>query len=100
MHSPELVGGCPVTAEKQEHKIVFFRTLQEIDAGRLRIEQTLIAPNYKLRFSDPKTEHGRRTIELDHFHPAFGLRFREISEKDQARIDSFVAERERAGFRG
>jgi len=32
--------------------------------------------------------------------PAFGIRFTEISEKDQARIDSFVAERERAGFRG
>jgi integrase len=37
----------------------------DLDARRLRIEQTLIAPNYKLRFSDPKTEHGRRTIELD-----------------------------------
>lgn len=42
----------------------------------------------------------RRTTELDHFHPAFGLRFTEISEKDQLRIDAFVAERERAGFRG
>ncbi|MEO8584802.1 MAG: PilZ domain-containing protein [Acidobacteriota bacterium] len=41
----------------------------------------------------------RRTTELDHFHPAFGLRFTEISEKDQVRIDAFVAERERAGFR-
>jgi DNA-binding response OmpR family regulator len=41
----------------------------------------------------------RRTTELDHFHPAFGIRFTEISEKDQVRIDAFVAERERAGFR-
>ncbi|MDL2716596.1 MAG: PilZ domain-containing protein [Acidobacteriota bacterium] len=41
----------------------------------------------------------RRTTELDHFHPAFGIRFTEISEKDQGRIDAFVAERERAGFR-
>ncbi len=41
----------------------------------------------------------RRTTELDHFHPAYGLRFTEISEKDQVRIDAFVAERERAGFR-
>ena len=41
----------------------------------------------------------RRTTDLDHFHPAFGIRFTEISEKDQARIDAFVAERERAGFR-
>jgi CheY-like chemotaxis protein len=41
----------------------------------------------------------RRTTELDHFHPAFGLRFTEIPEKDQLRIDTFVAERERAGFR-
>lgn len=41
----------------------------------------------------------RRTTELDHFHPAYGVRFTEISEKDQLRIDAFVAERERAGFR-
>jgi c-di-GMP-binding flagellar brake protein YcgR len=41
----------------------------------------------------------RRTTELDHFHPAFGIRFTEISEKDQMRVDAFVAERERAGFR-
>jgi CheY-like chemotaxis protein len=41
----------------------------------------------------------RRTTDLDHFHPAFGVRFTEISEVDQVRIDGFVAERERAGFR-
>lgn len=41
----------------------------------------------------------RRTNELDHFHPAFGIRFTEISEVDQVRIDGFVAVRERTGFR-
>jgi len=41
----------------------------------------------------------RRTTQPDHFHPAYGLRFTEISEEDQARIDAFVTERERAGFR-
>ncbi len=41
----------------------------------------------------------RRTAELDHFHPAFGIRFTEIAERDQMRVDAFVAERERAGFR-
>ena len=41
----------------------------------------------------------RRTTEPDHFHPAFGVRFTEIPEKDQLRIDAFVTERERAGFR-
>lgn len=41
----------------------------------------------------------RRTNELDHFHPAFGIRFTEIGEVDQVRIDGFVAVRERAGFR-
>ncbi len=41
----------------------------------------------------------RRTNDLDHFHPAFGIRFTEIPEADQARIDGFVAVRERAGFR-
>ncbi|HEX7616364.1 MAG TPA: PilZ domain-containing protein [Thermoanaerobaculia bacterium] len=42
----------------------------------------------------------RRTTELDHFHAAFGIRFTEISEKDQVRVDAFVAQRERASFRG
>jgi CheY-like chemotaxis protein len=41
----------------------------------------------------------RRTNDLDHFHPAFGIRFTDISEGDQVRIDGFVAVRERAGFR-
>ena len=41
----------------------------------------------------------RRTTDLDHFHPAFGIRFTEIGEVDQVRIDGYVAERERAGFR-
>ncbi len=53
---------------------------------------------------DPKPLHAaakvvRRTNDLDHFHPAFGIRFTEISEVDQVRIDGFVAVRERAGFR-
>ncbi len=53
---------------------------------------------------DPKPLHAsgkvvRRTNDLDHFHPAFGIRFTEIGEVDQVRIDGFVAERERAGFR-
>ena len=41
----------------------------------------------------------RRTNDLDHFHPAYGIRFTEISEVDQVRVDGFVAVRERAGFR-
>ena len=36
----------------------------------------------------------RRTVELDLFHPAFGLRFEEISQEGAARIDAFVAKRE------
>jgi CheY-like chemotaxis protein len=53
---------------------------------------------------DPKPLHAagkimRRTNEMDHFHPAFGIRFTEISEVDQVRIDGFVAVRERSGFR-
>jgi CheY-like chemotaxis protein len=53
---------------------------------------------------DPKPLHAtgkvvRRTNDLDHFHPAFGIRFTDISEVDQVRIDGFVAVRERAGFR-
>lgn len=41
----------------------------------------------------------RRTNDLDRVHPVFGIRFTEISEVDQVRIDGFVAVRERAGFR-
>jgi CheY-like chemotaxis protein len=36
----------------------------------------------------------RRTVDLDLFHPAFGLHFEGISAQDAARIDSFVAKRE------
>jgi len=38
----------------------------------------------------------RRTAELDVFHPAFGVRFVEMAPADLARIDAFVARRERA----
>lgn len=53
---------------------------------------------------DPQALHARgrvirRTTELDLFHPAFGIRFLEMPEKDQARIETYVAERERAGMR-
>ncbi len=41
----------------------------------------------------------RRTDDPGHFHPAYGIRFTEISEVDQVRIDAYVAVRERAGFR-
>jgi len=41
----------------------------------------------------------RRTMELDLLHPAFGIRFVEMPEKDQARIEAFVATRERGGAR-
>jgi len=39
----------------------------------------------------------RRTTELDLPHPAFGIRFAEMPERDQARIEAFVAARERGG---
>lgn len=29
------------------------------------VEQTLLAPRYELTFSEPKTKHGRRSIDLD-----------------------------------
>jgi CheY-like chemotaxis protein len=41
----------------------------------------------------------RRTMELDLIHPAFGIRFVEMPEKDQARIEAFVTARERGGAR-
>jgi CheY-like chemotaxis protein len=36
----------------------------------------------------------RRATELDLFHPAFGIRFLEVREKDRERIDRFVSARE------
>lgn len=41
----------------------------------------------------------RRTMELDLLHPAFGIRFVEMPERDQTRIEAFVATRERGGAR-
>lgn len=38
----------------------------------------------------------RRAHELDLYHPAFGIRFEEMSDADHDRIDGFVARRERA----
>ena len=37
----------------------------DLDAGRVSITQTLIAPGYKLQFSAPKTESGHRAVTLD-----------------------------------
>jgi len=37
----------------------------DLDAGRLRVVQTLVAPRYVLTVSEPKTDHGRRSIDLD-----------------------------------
>lgn len=37
----------------------------DLDEGRLVVEQTLVSPRYVLAFSEPKTEQGRRGIDLD-----------------------------------
>ena len=37
----------------------------DLDAARLTITQTLVAPRYELVFSEPKTAAGRRTVALD-----------------------------------
>jgi integrase len=37
----------------------------DLDEQRLVIEQTLVAPRYVLTFSEPKTSHGRRSVDLD-----------------------------------
>lgn len=39
----------------------------------------------------------RRTSELDLLHPAFGVRFVDMPENDQGRIETFVRTREREG---
>jgi integrase len=37
----------------------------DLEAGQLSVRQTLIAPHNQLEFSEPKTERGRRQVELD-----------------------------------
>jgi integrase len=37
----------------------------DLDTARLSVQQTLVAPRYVLTFSEPKTSHGRRSIDLD-----------------------------------
>ena len=37
----------------------------DTEEGRLRVEQTLVAPLGVLTFSQPKTRHGRRSVDLD-----------------------------------
>ncbi|MFI5180027.1 MAG: PilZ domain-containing protein [Thermoanaerobaculia bacterium] len=51
---------------------------------------------------DPEPVRGtarvvRRTSELDLIHPAFGVRFIDMPEKDQERIETFVRTRAREG---
>jgi hypothetical protein len=38
----------------------------------------------------------RRALELDLFHPAFGVRFLEVNEHDRKRIERFIARREQS----
>jgi DNA-binding response OmpR family regulator len=40
----------------------------------------------------------RRAQELDVYHPAFGIRFEEMSDRDRERIDAFIDRRERGGL--
>jgi len=42
----------------------------------------------------------RRAQELDLYHPAFGIRFADMSDHDRARIDDFIAHREREAAPG
>jgi integrase len=37
----------------------------DLDAGRLSVSQTVVAPEGKVQFSSPKTEKGRRSVALD-----------------------------------
>jgi len=37
----------------------------DFDGFPLVVEQTLVAPRYRLTFSEPKTKQGRRSIDLD-----------------------------------
>jgi len=37
----------------------------DFEGARLLVEQTLVAPRYVLTFSEPKTQQGRRSIDLD-----------------------------------
>ena len=52
--------------------------------------------------ADPVRASGRvvrRTTELDLLHPAYGIRFVEMSERDEGRIEAFVIVREKGGAR-
>jgi integrase len=37
----------------------------DLDAGRLSIRQTIISVDYRIEFSDPKTDRGKRVVALD-----------------------------------
>jgi CheY-like chemotaxis protein len=86
---------------------LFGKTLNVSATGILiEIESLItIGRNVDVEFflpDDPEPLHAkgrviRRTTELDLFHPAFGIRFLEMPENDHARIETFVAVRERAG---
>src|SRR5262249_42919026 len=79
---------------------IFGKTLNVSATGILiEIESLItIGRNVDVEFflpeqTEPLRARGRvirRTTELDLFHPAFGIRFLEMPEKDQARIETYV----------
>jgi hypothetical protein len=60
---PQIVG---VTAVAPQNEVLGLRW-RDVDlvAGRAAIMQTIIAPRYVTQLSAPKTEKGRRSVELD-----------------------------------
>ncbi|MEO6325374.1 MAG: PilZ domain-containing protein [Thermoanaerobaculia bacterium] len=88
-------------------RILLGKTLNLSLNGLLIEIETLLPIGRKVAFEfflpeDPASIRGqgrviRRALELDLFHPAFGLRFDEMSDADHARINAFVATREHPG---
>ena len=105
----ELNTVAKVREARSDGSTIYGKTLNVSANGILiEIESLItIGRNVEVEFflpDDPEPLHVRgrvirRTSELDLFHPAFGIRFLEMPEKDQVRIEAFVAERERSGSR-
>lgn len=93
-----------VREAKQDGGTLLGKTLNVSKGGLLVEVESLLAlgRNVDLEFflpEDPDVLRAkgrviRRATELDLFHPAFGIRFLEMRDKDRDRIDRFVAERE------
>ncbi len=66
----------------------------DLDAGKLSVAQTLVAPSYSLQFAEPKTDRSRRPIALDAMTAEALREHRDRQELDRALMGDAYADQD------